>query len=140
MITREMMNEMNVTELAQLFKSYKEELDLLKASTSAVQKEFDILRKEVLPEKMEETGFDNVKVTGVGRISLRAEMYASIKADHKEQAYEWLVSEGHEDLIKPTVNASTLKAFCKEQISEGVELPDEFFSVTPFTMATLTKT
>ena len=139
MITREEMEQMDITELAQLFSAYKEQLTDLKATSSGIQKEFDILRKEVLPEKMEETGFDNVKVSGVGRISLRAEIYASILADHKDEAFEWLINEGHKDLIKDTVNASTFKAFCKEQITEGVELPEELFSITPYTMATLTK-
>lgn len=139
-MNREEMKEMNVKELATLFAAYKDQLADLKDTASSLQKEFDILRKEILPEKMDETGFDNVKVTGIGRISLRPELYASIVADKKAEALEWLAESGFGDIIKPTVNASTFKAFCKEQILEGTELPDELFSVTPYTMATLTKT
>lgn len=139
-MTREEMKAMDITELGELFANFKAALGDLKEKSAEIQKEFDILRKEILPEKMDEVGFDNVNITDVGRISLRAEMYASIIADKKEEGYEWLRENGHGDMIKPTVNNSTFKAFCKEQMSEGVELPDEFFSVTPYTMATLTKT
>ena len=136
---REEMQELNAEQLAIHFISLKDQLADMKATTAEVQNEFDMLRKGVLPEKMEEWGFDTVNVTDVGRISLRAELYASIIKDQKEAAFAWLAENGHGALIKDTVNASSLKAFIKEQLINGEIIPEEIFSVSPYTMATITK-
>lgn len=136
---QEEFEQMDVKRLAEIFVTYKDQLTDMKAAQSLVQAEFDTLRKIVIPAKMEEVGFDTVNISGVGRISLRAEIYASIIKDQKDEAYAWLAANGHGALIKDTVNSSSLKAFCKESMINGVELPDDIFSVTPYTMATLTK-
>ncbi len=132
-------DNMNMQELAERFRELQNELKESKAVSSEIQKEFDYLRKSVLPDKMEELGFDTVNITGIGRISLRAEIYASIVADQKEAAFAWLAENGHGALIKDTVNASSLKAFMKEQLGLGEVFPEEMFNCTPYTMATLTK-
>lgn len=132
-------NGMNMQELAEKFRELQAALKDSKAVSSEIQKEFDYLRKSILPDKMEELGFDTVNITGVGRISLRAEMYASIVAEQKEAAFAWLSENGHGALIKDTVNASSLKAFMKEQINLGEIFPEELFNCSPYTMATLTK-
>ncbi len=132
-------NNMNMQELAERFRELQNELKESKAVSSGIQKEFDYLRKSVLPDKMEELGFDTVNITDVGRISLRAELYASIVTDQKEAAFAWLAENGHGALIKDTVNASSLKAFMKEQLNLGEVFPEEMFNCTPYIMATLTK-
>lgn len=129
----------SLQQLAERFRELQYELKESKAKSAEIQKEFDYLRKAVLPEKMEELGFDTVNITGVGRISLRAEIYASIIADQREAALTWLSENGHGALIKDTVNASSLKALMKEQIGLGEIFPEEIFNCTPYTMATLTK-
>ncbi len=138
-MTYEEMKQMSVKELALRFLELKGKLTEMKEAQAVVQKEFDTLRKSVLPEKMEEVEFDTVNISGVGRVSLRAEIYASIQGKHKEDAYRWLVLNGHGSLIKDTVNAGTLKAFIREQIENGEEIPSDLFMVTPYMMATLTK-
>ena len=101
-------DNMNMQELAERFHKLQNELKESKAVSSEIQKEFDYLRKSVLPDKMEELGFDTVNITDVGRISLRAELYASIVADQKEAAFAWLAENGHGALIKDTVNRSSI--------------------------------
>lgn len=132
-------DDLDLTDLARLFVDLRSSLEGRKKESSAIQVIFDDLRKRVLPEKMEEVGIENANLTGIGRVSLRGELYASIVADKKEEAQEWLIANGHGGMVKPTVNASTLKAFCKEQIIHGEELPETLFNVTPYTMATITK-
>ncbi len=139
-MTYDELNELSIVDLATRFRELKDKLTKAKEDMAIVQKEFDTIRKSILPEKIENSGLDSpVNVTGVGKISLRAEIFASIRSERKEEAKDWLVSNGHEALIKETVNASTLKAFVKEQLENGEEIPDELFLVTPYTMATLTK-
>ena len=130
---------MSIAELGAAMKSKKDELARLKEAASLVQKEFDALRKHIIPEDMEKIGLDSVKITGVGRLSIRGELYASIIGERKEDAFEWLKNNEYADVIKPGVNSSTLKALLKECILNGVEIPDELFTVTPYDMATITK-
>lgn len=130
---------MELSELAAAQLNVKLQLDEAKRVQSELQSEFDYLRKVALPNKMEEMGIDGAKITGVGRISLRQEMYAGINKEHEAEAYAWLESNGHGDLIKDYIHSSTLKAFIKEQIRSGELLPDELFKVDPFTMAVITK-
>ena len=130
---------LTLAELAKRQVEVKQEIDGFKAQASIKQKEFDHLRLHRIPEMMESMDIDNVKLTDIGRVSIRNELYASIITDHKIEAYDWLVENGHGALIKGTVNASSLKALIKEQIKEGEQFPDDLFKITPFQMATITK-
>ena len=130
---------LTLAELAQAQVDVKAVIESLKDATSVQQKIFDHLRLHRVPEMMESMGVDTVKLTDIGRLSTRPEIYASIMPDMKDDAYQWLEDNGHGALIKDTVNAGTLKAFLKEQIREGDAFPAELFKVTPYTMATITK-
>ena len=51
--------------------------------------------------------------------------FASAEADRKPELYDALKANGYGDMVYETVNANTLTAFVKEQISEHEgELPD----------------
>lgn len=130
---------MSIAELGAALKSKKDELACLKEAVSGVQGEFDALRKHIVPEAMEVAGIDSVKLTGIGRLHVRAEMYAGIGKEHKEEAFVWLSENGYSDVVKPGVNASTLKALAKECVMNGVEMPDGIFSITPYDIAVITK-
>lgn len=132
-------SQMDLESLATEFKRLQLKLKEAGDVKTGIQKQFDYLRKAALPAKMEEMGIESAKIKGVGRIGIRPELYASILADNREAAYEWLREHGHGDIINPTVNSSTFKAFCKEAMKQGEELPDELFKITPYDMATLTK-
>lgn len=129
--------DMTLNELAELYVKHRDIKADLKEHDTTNQKIFDLIRKKLIPEKMEEMGIDNVKLKDIGRVSIRGEIYASI--NDKSAGYAWLRENGHEDLIRDDVNHSTFKAFCKEQIQLGVELPDELFKITPYDMAVITK-
>ena len=132
-------SDLSIAELAQAQVDVKAEIEELKASTSLLNKRFDHLRLFRIPEQMENEGINSVNLEGIGRLSTQGSIYASILKDKKEEAYAWLEDNGHGDIIKGTVNASTLKAFLKEQIKEGKAFPDDLFKVTPYMMATITK-
>ena len=88
---------------------------------------------------MEAQELDGLKVEGIGRVHLQSDIRASIKADNKAAAYEWLGDNGHGGLITETVNASSLKAFCKDKMKNGEELPEELFKTSVFTRAVITR-
>lgn len=127
-------------ELIRAMAKVRGEKDTLDAELSGVSKEYEYLTKIAIPEAFENDGIKNMNVEGLGRVALRADIYASIKAGQKEAAYQWLSDIGSGDLIQPTVPPSTLKAFIKARIKKAEELPDDLFNITPFQQASITKT
>lgn len=111
----------------------KKEHDLQASVTNAA---FDVMRLELVPSKMDEDGVSNIKVEGIGRVSLTGDMYVRLK--DKEGFFAWLKQHKLSSLIQQTVNSSTLKAFAKERLKKGLELPEAIQS-TPFTRASITR-
>lgn len=116
----------------------KRELEAAKEIKSTLEKKFDAIRLRLLPNRMEEEGLENITVAGAGRVNLQGDLYFSIPADTKFEAFDWLREHGHGDIIQETVNSSTGKAWAKEVIKSGEALPDSLFRVTPFTRAQIT--
>lgn len=123
------------TELALL----KERKDTLAEQEKSINIRIEAISKQELPEAMDESGVSNIKIDGVGRISLRGEVYTSILSENREAAYEWLRATGRGSIITETVNASTLKAAAKSWLKNGEEIPQDLIRVTPMTIAVLTK-
>jgi hypothetical protein len=98
----------------------------------------DVVRLELIPIAMEDAGITSVNIAGVGRLGLTGDLYLSVK--DKAGLYNWLNDNGLGDLIQPTVNSSTLKAFIKGRIKGGADYPEDLVSVTPFTRASITRT
>jgi hypothetical protein len=104
-----------------------------------INKEFDFLRITKIPTVMEEDGVDRINVTGIGRVSLTADMHVSVKADQKAAFFEWLRDNGRGDLLQENINPSTLKATVKGMFKKGEDIPDTLLNVSPFTRASITK-
>ena len=86
---------------------------------------------------MEEMGLESARIKGVGTLSLATDAYCTTPADARLDLQEWLRAHDAGDLIQETVNASTLKAFCKEQIGKGNDIPP-MVKFTPYTYAKIT--
>lgn len=112
----------------------KEKLDgLLKI----INAHYDVIRMETIPEKMDEDGVENMRVEGIGRVSLTADMF--VATTNKQGLFQWFREQHLGDMIQDTVNASTLKAFVKRRMKEGKDVPSDYLRVTPFTRASITK-
>jgi hypothetical protein len=105
-----------------------------------INKEFDYLRIVKIPTTMEDDGVDRINVTGVGRVSLTADMHVSVKADKKGEFFVWLRDNGRGDLLQENINPSTLKAAVKSMYKNGEEIPESMVNVSPFTRASITRT
>jgi hypothetical protein len=127
-------------ELIKAMAKVREHKDALDAELKGVGKEYEFLARIAIPEAFENDGIKNMNVDGIGRVALRADIFASIKAGQKEKAYEWLQDIGSGDLIVPQVAPSTLKAFLKARIKKGDENPEDLFNISPFQSASITKT
>lgn len=100
---------------------------------------YDVLRMEAIPTAMEDAGIERVAYDGIGRVSLTPDVLVSVKSGAKDDLFEWLDQHKFGDLIQPTLNSSTLKAFVKGRIKKGEELPNDFLNVTPIVRASITK-
>lgn len=130
---------MKLQELARELSNLKSAKDKIEDELSAINKRIEILARQEIPEAMDEAGVQNVKFEGIGKIYLKGDVFASIPAESRDAAYEWLELTGRGSLIKPTVNSSSLKAAVKEWIAQGEEIPEELIKVTPYTQAVLTR-
>lgn len=113
--------------------------DILSEKLKEINKHLDQLRLSQIPEAMAALEVPTITVSEVGRVALTADVYASIPAENKEQAYEWLNENGYGNCIIETTNASTLKAIFRRRLREGQEIPEGIFKVTPYTRASITK-
>lgn len=127
-----------VVELANELARLKDQKDDLDNQVKTLNLRIEAITKQELPEAMDADGVSNIKLDGVGRISLRGEVYASIKKEDQPAAYEWLRHTGRGSLITETVNASSLKAAAKSWLKAGDVVPD-FIRIQPITVAVLTR-
>ncbi len=133
-----------VMRLAQTFAELADKMSVLNAELKDVRADHDRIRKDELPDAMHEAGM--VARTGKGsftlsdgrKVFLTTDMHVSLPAAERAAFHEWLEGNGHSDLIVPHIHPSTLKAFCKEQLSEGNDLP-EGLNTHPYLKAVLRK-
>lgn len=131
-----------ITDIAHLVREMKRVQDAKVAADEVAKEwnaEFDVLRLEILPTVCEDQGVEGMRVEGIGRLNLTADLYVSVKSGQKEGWFGWLKKNKLSDLIVPSVNASTLKAWAKDRIKKGKPVPDEFLNVTPYQRASITK-
>lgn len=128
-----------LVELVHAMSTLQNRKEAVEDQLKIINKEFDFLRITKIPSKMEEDGVDRINVTGVGRVSLTADMHVSVKAEQKERFFEWLRDNGRGDLLQENVNPSTLKAAVKGMYRNGEEIPEDLLNVSPFTRASITR-
>lgn len=126
-------------ELAAFLRDQKAEIARREAETKALKADLEDVQKNILPAKLEADGMKNVTVDGIGRLSNNPQFRASVKAKHKMDMQDWLRENGFGDMIQATLNSSTLKAWVKEQMEEGNEIPVDYLNLDSFDLVTLTK-
>jgi len=109
----------------------------LEEELAEVNKEFDRIRLNEIPQMMESLGVKNATFDGLGRVQLATDLYASTREGKKNDAIQWLRDCGYASMITETYNASSIKAVFRSMIKEGTMPPDDIFSVTPFIRASI---
>jgi len=127
-------------ELALEMYSLQGQINNLQKEKAALQKSFDLLRHKIVPDKLEEEDMQNITIKGIGRLGASPQLRVSVLAGNREKLQSWMCENGFEDLVQGTINSSTLKAWVKEQMEAGNEVPDDLIKIDPFMQATLTKT
>jgi hypothetical protein len=114
----------------------KEEVE---AALKQINAEYDMLRLRKIPETMEVLGVRNATFEGLGRVQLAEDIYASTREGQKEAGIQWLRDCGYDGMITEGYNASSAKALFRRMIKDGQPIPEEIFSITPFTRASIVK-
>lgn len=127
-----------LTDLIDEMDRIRGQMDAIDEVWKPLQKRYDELRLGEIPAEMAEEDVRSI-TGGFGRCTLQSDLHVS--APDKHRLHTWLEQTGNGALIIPTVNAQTLKAFCKEQLHarDGIELPASVLNVTPFSRAVIYK-
>jgi len=133
------MSNQRLTILGREFADLKERKARLEAELSETEAELKKISTELLPQAMDENEIEKFTIEGVGTIFPQMKVYAYVKKENEELFHNWLRENGHGDLIKAYVFPATLSSFVKEQLEQGVELPD-FLSATKVETAMLRRT
>lgn len=115
--------ELNMYELAEQLKQLREEKKNAEQRVKDINAEID-KTEYALVQLMAETETQNFTRAGT-MFSLTTKTRASAMAGRKDELYAALKENGFGDLVYETVNANSLSAFVKEQISENQDnVPD----------------
>ena len=107
----------------------------------SINKARTFVKEVIIPERFEAEDIKTVTLDELGqRFTVSSQLRASIKGDMKEEAYEWLRENGLEDIIKETVNSSTLSATARDFVANNKEFPEELFNQQVFANTSMTKT
>lgn len=124
-------SDLTLDELAQTFKKKADELEAAKNKATEIQKEYDLLRRVVIPKRMEEAGVDSAKFASISKgIRIQDEFFVSTREDQRESLYHWLRDNGEDALITETVNSSTLRAYITRRIKDGLDYPSEYVNLS----------
>ena len=133
-----LLDELELKLLAETITVFQTDYEVAKKRASSINEKLDFIKKYTA-ERMDREGVQNATFPGIGRLGISPIVRASIKAGHKDQAYEWLSDHGHGDLITETVNASSLAALVRREIKEGRDVPEDIFNIHQYDIATVTK-
>jgi|2_EtaG_2_1085320.scaffolds.fasta_scaffold01111_6 hypothetical protein len=107
----------------------------------SINKVRSFVKEVIIPERFEAEDIKTVTLDELGqRFTVSSQLRASIKGDMKEEAYTWLRADGLGDIIKETVNSSTLSATARSYVAENKEFPEELFNLQVFSNTSMTKT
>lgn len=118
--------ELNMYELAEQLKQLREEKKNAEQRVKDITAEID-KTEYALVQLMVETETQNFIRAGT-MFSLTTKTRASAMAGRKDELYSALKENGFGDLVYETVNANSLSAFVKEQISENQDTVPEWLN------------
>lgn len=126
-------------QLAVKFRDLRALKDEQEAALTELNKQLEDISRVQIPELMAELELKNATFIGVGRVQLAGDIFMHTRDGRKGDAIQWLRDCGYEGMVTETYNASTLKALFRRLLTDGAEIPEDIFSVVPYTRASLVK-
>ena len=105
--------------LADRLKELRENKKILEEELKEINGQIEDVEMQ-LSDMMVDTETQSFNRSGV-LFYLNTKTYASAKADQKQELFDALKTNGFSSLVTETVNANSLAAFVREQISENEE-------------------
>jgi CRISPR/Cas system-associated protein Csm6 len=159
----------SLSAMARRAKLLEKEIEEIESVVTERKKQLEALLTEAIPAALTELGMRSFHMTDGSSIEVKPFYGASIPAEKRAVAFEWLRRNGYDDIIKNTVSVrfgrnedtlcedllsllrergypveqtekiepQTLKAFVREMIEKGSELPTELFGVFVGSKATI---
>lgn len=114
-----------LTAAAQMLVSAQDAVAEADLALKAAKEKERVLKEETLPGMMQELGVTKMGLTDGNEITVAQEVYASVPADRKEQAWGWLEANNFGGLIKTEVQV----AFGKGELEDARKLLDDLASI-----------
>ena len=156
-----------ISSLCSALAEQKRNVDRIEEELSTVKEFVRRLEEDDIPLAMQELGVDGIVLATGEKVSIKHDVYASLTAESKPAAYDWLEAHGFGGLIKTNVSvefgkgqlegaeslaedlharglpvslgrdvhAQTLKAFLREQLANGSNVPLDLFNARPVSKA-----
>lgn len=150
----------------------QKQVDLLEEQLKEAKKTLRNIAEEQLPSAMQECEMKDFTLLDGSKVEVNDFYGASISKTNQDHAFDWLVTNGHGDLIKNQVSTNfvrgqeqdaekfadelnsrgmpvntrkwvepmTLKAFVKDQVQKGTNIPIDTFGIYIGKKAKITKT
>jgi len=121
----------HLSTLVSELKLIEQEIEDTEAALSKLKQRKWRLETDSIPAMMQEMGYEDLKVRG-RRLTLKLEYGGRIAQKNEKEAFEWLLANGHEGIIKRfekvQVHPQTLKAWIREQFESGngAAIPEVF--------------
>lgn len=113
-------------ELAAKMVDLKKQIAELERTSTLLASEFDVIRLRVIPERFAEDSMTSLRIEGIGRLGLTRDAYCDQVKDKQEDLFNLLREIGSGDLIKETVNPSSLKSLVKDLHADHMSKEVEF--------------
>ena len=107
------------------FKAAKETKAKAKEDAAIATKAYEEIEAELI-EALDARGAEaTARFEGIGYArAMKPKLYASFKKENEGDVFKFLIESDRSDLIKETVNASSLSSFVKDNIEAGEDVPD----------------
>ena len=89
-----------------LQRAMEDQLKTMEEALKNKKKEIDRISGEVIPTMLSEMGLSQLKLADGSAVDVKPFYSASISAQNKEKAYEWLRNNGLGDIIKNEISVS----------------------------------
>jgi len=111
----------------------------------AAKEKHRIVIEDLIPDLMTQLGISEIKTEDGRSLSVIKQYLAKIPKNKEGEAFSWLNEHGFSSIIKTKVvettgvHHQTLKAFVKEQMELGNEVPQDLFGVFVKQVTKITK-
>tara|TARA_A100001391_G_scaffold38608_3_gene21380 strand:+ start:10730 stop:11272 length:543 start_codon:yes stop_codon:yes gene_type:complete len=151
----------SISDQCQKLSDLRFQIEQREEETSKLKSQARDLEERTIPDMMQEAGVSLLKLKDGSTVEVKPFYAAKIPESRVEEAFSWLRSNGHEDLIKNTITTQfsrgqdnqvselvkvcekfgfnynqkqkvepmTLKAFVKDQVEQGKQIPFDMFGV-----------